>query len=242
VASSGSLSLAGLSILPAGRKVYVSGQAGRGQLLEATAKTMEELEGTLKFLGLGWEDVVQLKAFLHPMSRMEEERGVIAGQIKNGRVPPLAFVEWISNLPIEIELVASGNRLADQWKSKEPVSYITPAGVTASPVYSRVGVIHAGQSVYVSGMYGDTSGNAEQEVRSLFVQLRELLKLAGTDFNHLVKATYYVASDGSSKLLNDLRPDFYDPKRPPAASKAMVKGTGKKGHNLTLDMIALAPD
>ena len=242
VASSGSLSLAGLSILPAGRKVYVSGQAGRGQLLEATAKTMEELEATLKFLGLGWEDVVQLKVFLHPMSRMEEVRGAMAGHIKNGKVPPLAFVEWISNLPIEIELVASGNRLADQWKSNEPVSYITPAGLTASPVYSRVGVIHAGQSVYVSGMYGDTSGNAEQEVRSLFIQLRELLKLAGTDFDHLVKATYYVASDGSSKLLNDLRPDFYDPKRPPAASKAMVKGAGRKGHNLTLDMIAVAPD
>jgi enamine deaminase RidA (YjgF/YER057c/UK114 family) len=103
-------------------------------------------------------------------------------------------------------------------------------------------VIHAGQSVYVSGMYGDPSGNAEQEVRSLFVELRELLKLAGTDFNHLVKATYYVVSDGSSKILNDLRPDFYDPKRPPAASKAMVKGAGKKGHNLTLDMIAVAPD
>jgi len=103
VASSGSLPLAGLSILPAGRKVYVSGQAGRGQLLEATAKTMEELEGTLKFLGLGWEDVVQLKAFLHPMSRIEEVRGVMAGHIKNGKVPPLAFVEWISNLPIEIE-------------------------------------------------------------------------------------------------------------------------------------------
>lgn len=242
VASSGSLALAGLSILPAGRKVYVSGQAGRGQLLEATEKTMEELEGTLQFLGLGWEDVVQLKAFLHPMSRMEEVRGVMAGRIKNGKVPPLAFVEWISNLPIEIELVASGNRLSDQWKSNDPVSYVTPAGMTASPVYSRVGVIHAGQSVYVSGMYGDASGDAEQEVRSLFVQLRELLKLAGADFNHLVKATYYVASDGSSKLLNDLRPDFYDPKRPPAASKAMVKGTGKKGHKLTLDMIAVASD
>lgn len=240
--SSGVSSLADLSILPAGRKVYVSGQAGQGQLLEATAKTMEQLESTLRSLALDWTDVVQLKAFLHPMERVNEVRNVMAGHIKNGKVPPLAFVEWTSNVPIEIELVASGNRLADQWKSSEPVSYITPAGMTASPVYSRVSVIHSGQSVYVSSIYGDTSASAREEVRSIFVQLRELLKLAGTNFNQLVKATYYVADDASSKLLNDLRPDFYDPKRPPAASKAIVKGVGKPGHSLTLDMIAVASD
>ena len=39
--------------------------------------------------------------------------------------------------------------------------------------------------------------------------------------------------------LNELRPKFYDPKRPPAASKAFVPGVGLAGPSLMIDMIAV---
>jgi hypothetical protein len=32
---------------------------------------------------------------------------------------------------------------------------------------------------------------------------------------------------------------FYDPQRPPAASKAMVRGTGREKRTITWDMIAV---
>ena len=56
----------------------------------------------------------------------------------------------------------------------------------------------------------------------------------------LVKAPYYVSADEPSRQLNAQRPRYYDPKRPPAASKATVAGTGRKGRGITLDMIAVA--
>jgi len=234
-------SLAQAAVLPAGPKVYVSGQYVKGNFEEATQRTIESLESTLRFLGLGWKDVVQLKTFLNPMSRAGEARQIIASHIKGQAVPPMCFVEWSPGLPLEIELVASGNKLAEQFRGDAPVSYVTPPGIDPSAVFSRIAVIHSGRSVYVSGTYGDISSNAEKEVRDVFAQLRSLLQQAGTDFDHMAKATYYVTNDASSRILGTVRQELYNPRRPPAASKALVKGVGKNGHSLMLDMIAVVP-
>jgi enamine deaminase RidA (YjgF/YER057c/UK114 family) len=112
--------------------------------------------------------------------------------------------------------------------------------MTASPIFSRVARINHGKRVYTSGLTGAGKDGAA-EVKDVFAQLGAILKKHGSDFRHLAKATYYVANDDVSKQLNLLRPDYYDPKRPPAASKAPVRGTGRKGSGLVLDMIAVVP-
>jgi hypothetical protein len=56
---------------------------------------------------------------------------------------------------------------------------------------------------------------------------------------HLVKATYYVSDEDASKQLNALRSKYYDPRRPPAASKAMVPGIGVAQRSISIDMIAI---
>ena len=96
----------------------------------------------------------------------------------------------------------------------------------------------AGPTIYISGLYGTSNGNGAAETGEIFDQLGKLLEKSGSDFRHLVKATYYVSTDEASAKLNELRPKYYDPKRPPAASKAPVTGTGLEGKTLTLDMIA----
>jgi hypothetical protein len=56
----------------------------------------------------------------------------------------------------------------------------------------------------------------------------------------LAKATYYVSNSEASGKLNELRPKFYNPQRPPAASKALVKSVGRNEMSVTLDMIAVS--
>jgi enamine deaminase RidA (YjgF/YER057c/UK114 family) len=65
------------------------------------------------------------------------------------------------------------------------------------------------------------------------------LESSGSDFEHLVKATYYVSDDLAGNKLNDIRPQFFNPLRPPAASKAKVRGVGVPDKTVTLDMIAV---
>lgn len=225
------------SILPAGTTVYVSGQAEKGTLAEATRRTLESLRATLISLGLDDFQVVQLKAFLTPMSDVSEVEKELEKFYGQQMVPAVAFVEWRSTLPIEIELIASGNKIKD--KSTERIRYFTPPGVQASPLYSRVAILAPGPRIYVSGLYGTGMKQAEGQIEDIFTSLGQLLQKTGSDFRHLAKATYYVSDDDASSKLNELRPRYYDPKRPPAASKAMVAGVGVDGKSIILDMIAV---
>jgi enamine deaminase RidA (YjgF/YER057c/UK114 family) len=223
------------SRIPAGSKVYVSGQAEKGKdIEEMTRATMNSLGATLEHLGLGWEDVAQVKAFIGPIAEAETARHEIEKRFDTS--PPIVFVEWTTAPSIEIELVASAVRAAG--KSGDTVEFITPPGMTASPVFCRVTRVPAGPTIFISGLYGKSQGDGQQETLEVFEQLGSLLDKTGSDFRHLVKATYYVSTDEAGRKLNELRPRFYDPERPPAASKAPVAGTGREGKTITLDMIA----
>ncbi|MCC6418968.1 MAG: RidA family protein [Gemmataceae bacterium] len=224
--------------LPVGARVYISGQAERGaNLAEATRKTMESLHATLKFLDLKDEQVVQVKCFLTPMSGVADVRRAIAAYFGKRPVPPVVLVEWKSALPIEIELIAA----AGKERAGAPVEYLTPPGVKASPVFSRVARINRGKLVYVSGLYGTSKQDPAAEIAEIFTALGRVLGQAGSDLRHLAKATYYVTSADAVRTMGQLRPKYYDPRRPPTASLAVVPGVGRADRTVTLDMIAVVP-
>ena len=228
-----------VAVLGPGPKVYVSGQAEKGKdLSEMTRKTMESLAVTLKHLGLDWKDVVQIKSFIGPIAAVADAEREIASFFKDDSpVPPLVFVEWTTEPSIEIELIAGSKK--GTGPVGDSVEFITPPGMTASPVFSRVARVAAGPTIYTSGLYGDSQGNSEAEIREIFANLGKLLDKSGSDFRHLAKATYYVSTNDASTKLGTIRPEFYDPQRPPAASKAPVMETGRDGRTITLDMIAV---
>lgn len=224
------------AILPAGPRVYVSGQAEKGAgLADATQKTLVSLHKTLQHLGSDLADVVQVKCFLTPMSEVAASEKAIADFFGKS-VPPCVFVEWQSTLPIEIELVAAARPKPE---STEPLEFLTPPGMTASPVFCRVVRVNDPRTIFVSGLFSREAGDGAGQVSDVFTQLQEILKASGSDLRHLAKATYYVSDNDASAQLNALRPKFYDPQRPPAASKAQVFGVGLSNRSLTLDMIAV---
>lgn len=225
------------AVLPLGPRVYVSGQAEKGATLaEATTKTMQSLKTTLTHLGSDLNRVVQVKSFLTPMSDVASAEKAITEFFAPASSPPMVFVEWQSTLPIEIEFVAS---VPPNPMSQEPLEFITPPGMTASPVFCRVVRINDPRTIFVSGLYSREAGDGAAQVNDVFAQLQDILKASGSDLRHLAKATYYVGDAEVSGKLNELRPKFYDPQRPPAASKAQVFGVGMAGRSLTLDMIAV---
>lgn len=237
--TSGQRSGAAVAILPAGAKVYISGQAEpHTDLAESTRRTLKSLEKTLAYLGLDKSHVVQLKAFMQPMSAaavVEREMTTFFGA---GAVPPLAYVEWRSSpsQPIEIELIARAGPRTEP----APVEALTPTGMKASPVFSRIARVNRGALVYIGGLFGPPQTKGTEQVEAIFETLKAILDETGSDFRHLAKATYYVSDDEASRALNDLRPKYYDPKIPPAASKAVVPGVGSEGKTVTLDMIGVA--
>ena len=223
---------------PPGARIYISGQA---ELIAkspdgATAKTIAGLLGTLELVGCKPADVVQAKCFLTPMSAAAQ----VIREFENA-MPELdhrlVFVEWKSELPIEIELIAVSPTPPPT--DAPAVEYLTPPGKQASPLFARVVRVNRGDLIYVGDMYGAEAGSGEAQVTSIFAQLQDVLKQTNSDLQHLVKATYYVSDGDASKQLNVLRPNYYVPYRPPAASKAMVPVVGMKDRSISIDMIAI---
>ncbi|HEY5313186.1 MAG TPA: RidA family protein [Pirellulales bacterium] len=220
---------------------FISGDAKPGDLPAATTATLESLDATLKSLSIPRENVVQVKCFLQPMSRAAEVRQKIDAFFSPIPTPPVVMVEWTMKAPIEIELIAHEPMRSLRANVRWDVNYFTPPGMKPSPVFSRVAIINAPKLIFFSGLYSDGAGDGTAQVSSIFEQLGKLLPQTGSDFRHLVKATYYVSDDDASNQLNVMRPKYYDPARPPAASKAPVAGVAKAGRTITLDMIAVPP-
>ncbi|MEX2174879.1 MAG: RidA family protein [Pirellulaceae bacterium] len=225
------------AIRPAGSRIYISGQAEPGTLREATRKTLESLSASLKHCGRTDRDVVQVKCFLQPMQSVGEVREEIARYYGTNRPLPVSFVEWRSSVPIEIELVAWGGPANSE--PAEAIEFVTPPPLKASPLYSRVAVIHRGPTIFFSDLHGAANADAQAQAAEPFGQLAALLAKTGSDLRHLAKATYYVTDDEVSRAHNAVRPKHYDPARPPAASKALVAGTGRPGTRYVMDMIAV---
>lgn len=227
------------SLLPKGDVVYISGQAQAGDLATATRATLSGLESTLTHLNLSRSDIVRIKCFLQPMADVTTVNREIIAFFDNTPIPVVSHVEWIvgGSRPIEIEIVAA----APMTDTTETVSYLTPPEMKSSPVFSRVVRIHGNRRIYAAGLVSTHDGDGAEQVHSIFQQLIQNLKPARSNLRHLVKATYYVSSSEASTQLNKLRPHYYDPQRPPAASKAMVRGVGQANREISIDMIA-APE
>lgn len=231
------------AVLPVGPRVYISGQAeaGDGTVADATRQTLASLGRSLDFLGLKREDVVQVKAFLTPMSAVGEFEREVGAFFAGAPLPVTAVVQWQSDLPIEIEMVVAGRPPAAGEQSAA-IEYLTPPGMTASPIYCRIAQVLAPTSIYTTGIYASRPDlDGEQEVADVLAQLGKILEQTGGDWRHLAKATYYVSSDATSTELNRQRPQHYDPQRPPAASKAVVAGSGRDGRQITIDLIGTRP-
>ena len=225
------------AVLPNGPRSFVSGRAADGEPELATTDVLVQIDETLKHLGASREQLVQLKCFLRPIeaARPVESRII---EFYGGRAPPVVFVEWLNRQAIEIEAIVAAAP-ADEPEEAQPIAYLTPPGMTASPVFSRIARVIHPASIYVSTLNGSDTGSAEQQIRAMFADLAGILGQAGSDLDHLAKATYYVSDDSTSAALNQIRPEFYDPKSPPAASKASVRGTAVTGRSLAVDMIAV---
>jgi len=227
-----------VAVQPPGPFAVVSGLAAEGEFEAGIAGTMEQLRAALESVGLSFDHVVQIKSFVGDISRADQLRDIVAGHFK-GTAPPQVVTEWLGAArPAEIELIAAMPGPSPTTAAVEPrLTYIEPI----LSRYSRVAVARGGRPVFVSGLYGPSSDPVTQ-VAEMFEQLRRLLEAAGSDLSHLVKATYYVSDAAADERINTIRPTLYDPKRPPAASKIRVRGTGRAGKGSTLDMIAVTAD
>jgi enamine deaminase RidA (YjgF/YER057c/UK114 family) len=235
----GEESFADIAVVPPGKMVFFSGYPERGEPKEATAKVMAGLFDLGHQLSITPSRIAQLKVFVQPIALAEIVKDQLRENFSGQLVPPVVFVEWIATAPLEIEMIA----LLDLEPTgvKERLVFYNPPGIKPSPTFSRATVLGMPEQIFASGLWASEAADGVEEVRDIFEQLGGILKALGGDMRHLAKATYYVSGKEASAALDKLRLEYFDPGRPPAASKATVHGVGKPGRTITLDMIATLP-
>ncbi|MCY2988406.1 MAG: Rid family hydrolase [Planctomycetota bacterium] len=236
-AVAGDKDCADAAVLPRGGVAYLSGVPAEGGLAaSAVTKSMSTLWKTLGQLQISPAQVVQLMVFLRPATSAAEALRELQKFFPGQSTPPVVFVEWIALAPVEIELIAQ-LPLTDTPASS--VQYYNPPDVRPLPTFSRVALVHSQRQVYISGLFARAAGRGEEQARDVFAQLQAILDQTGSDMQRLAKASYYVCDDDAGRGFDKVRPLFFDPQRPPAASKVMVYGAGRAGRTLTMDMIAV---
>ena len=228
----------GAAVLPAGGKVFVSGQAEKGaDVAEAVRATMAGLHRTLAHLGLRKVDVVQIKAFIAPFTDHAAAVREVAASFDGGPVPPLVLVEWVSTLPAEIELIASARALPAP--AGDRVAWLPLPWLTVSPRYCRVSHVGGGVPlIFLGGIDGDGGGDARGQMKLIFERIGSALYEAGSSYRNLVKATYYLSGAKARAELGDIRGVYYDPTRAPAASALESRSLGLPGRTALIDLIA----
>lgn len=225
------------AVLPRGSIAYLSGQPDEGSLTaSATTRAMTGLMRTLGHLKLSPKHVAHVKVFLRPATSAEEVLRDVRKFFPDQITPPVVFVEWLAAVPVEIEMIAQYPVAS---RPAKDVEYFTPPEVRPSNTFSKVAILHADRQIYVSGIYAREPSRGEPQGVFVFEQLKEVLARAGSDLRHLVKGTYYVSDDDAARWVDRLRPRYYDPTCPPAASKLMVHGVGMAQRTMTIDMIAV---
>jgi enamine deaminase RidA (YjgF/YER057c/UK114 family) len=226
------------AVLPAGGKAFISGQAKRGKdLADSVTQTMEALHASLPHIGLSKADVVQVKAFINPLSSHAIARAAIEKSYAGGRVPAVVITEWLSSTPTEIELITAAPRA--QPKSGEVIEYHWLPDMPVSPYYSRMTTVAAGSPlVFIGNIDGGDAAPRDQWLHA-FERLAGVLRDCGSSFRHMAKATYFLADPSARDALGEIRNVFYDPARPPAASAIDVQSIGVPRRAVALDMIVV---
>ena len=230
---------ANAAILPAGGKIFISGQAERGADLASAVKlTMAGLHRSVAHLGLKKSDIVQVKAFIKPFGEHDVAKREVAASFDGGRVPPTAIYEWVSELFTEIEVVVSATSLPAT--AGEPITYAWLPWHPKSPRFSHVTHVMPGTPlIFIGAIDGGDANDPRTQMKTIFERLGSVLFEAGSSYRNMAKATYYLSDRTARGLLGEIRGVYYDPTRPPAASAVGVQGHGYRGRAAMLDMIAV---
>jgi len=232
----------GTAVLPAGGKVFVSGQAADGADLAASVRlTMAELFRTIEHLGLTPKDVVQVKAFIQPFADHADAAREVNASFKDGGAPPVVLAEWSHPRLTEIELIAAAKAPPADAVAGKTISYLPLPWLKPASRFSYVTYVAAGTPlIFLGAVSGNAADAPREQMKTLFERQGSMLFEAGSSYRNLAKATYYLADPAAHAVLSDIRGVYFDPARPPAASAVPVgSGLGRPGRAAVVDMIAV---
>jgi enamine deaminase RidA (YjgF/YER057c/UK114 family) len=127
------------------------------------------------------------------------------------------------------------------------LDHITPAGVAPGNGYTHV-VAGTGRLVAISGQiaFDETGqlvgpGDADEQARQVFENLRRCLTAAGATFDNVAKLTYFVTDTAWLPAIRRVRDTFVDTAQPPASTAVQVASLVRPELLMEIEALAVIP-
>jgi reactive intermediate/imine deaminase len=104
---------------------------------------------------------------------------------------------------------------------------LVKCGAVAQPIGPYSLAVRTGNLAFVSGTVGwrpdgSASSDVREQCRQMYENVREVLKSAGSDLEHVVSTTTYLVNASDYRALNEIRGQFFK-NDPPASAVVVVK-------------------
>jgi enamine deaminase RidA (YjgF/YER057c/UK114 family) len=203
-----------------GGVAFISGQPAsepqpNARVAPLVEKSLTALRLAHEGVGVAPADVLRATCFVTSLADLSE-----AERMARRAFPaaPLSFIQLQSRPAralVECETVAR-LRPAGKEAEKEPLRFVNPGRLAASPNYSHVALVGAQRLVFSDLVLAP--GVQEADAKLAFRQLEQALAAGGASIKQAAMSHLYPTSPAASELIRNTRFGFYDKSRPPAST------------------------
>ncbi|MCA0458423.1 MAG: RidA family protein [Chloroflexi bacterium] len=129
-----------------------------------------------------------------------------------------------------------------------PSRFISPPEIAPANGYTHVVEVTNSKMIFISGQVPlDLAGNLVgadnllEQTQQVFKNLQSALTAAGTDFNHVVKFTYFLLDISQIPVVRTVRDQYINTAQPPASSAVEVRKLFREGILIEVEAIAAVP-
>ncbi|MBI5563824.1 MAG: RidA family protein [Chloroflexi bacterium] len=130
----------------------------------------------------------------------------------------------------------------------QSIRFVNPIDLPRPFGYSHVAEVSGGKTIYLSGQVAlDRSGNLigpgdlRAQTQQVFANLNAALEAVGTDFNAVVKLTYFLLDISQIQIVRQVRDQFVNVQQPPASSAVEVRRLFRDDLLIEIEAIAVIP-
>jgi enamine deaminase RidA (YjgF/YER057c/UK114 family) len=191
-----------------------------------TAKALAGLRESLKNVGLEAADVARVTCYFSSLDSVAASRKLVEAEY------PRAALNYVQPTRSAEHALAACEAVARAHQAP-------PGGtlrIAPEDGQSPAAFIVAPQVVFTGTQ--NSFGYQEQDTRLAFGRLQKALEQAGASLRDAAYVRYYPLSTGITAQIRKVRPEFFDPARPPAGTLVLVEGLTSMDAGFAVDVVA----
>lgn len=217
--------------------LFISGQqASSDQPLQPTGplaeKSLASLNEAVKAGGSVAADVLRVTCFATSLDVADQLFLMASRQFPQAVTNIIKTQRAPSTTIVECEAVARLMR-----PSKGPVEFLSPEGLTQSPLYSQIAAVSAPRLALTGTQVA--FGFQETDAKLAFERLRKALDQLGSSPKNVVMASIYPLSPSIAEQVRKVRFEFFDSAHPPASTLLPFEGLPGMDASFALDVAAV---